>query len=84
MITTLYKIYIKGSQRIFIKFRADKLCEGITASDGHFKRFFPLLALLLLAPWPVAYAYAHTDYMSGPDAILVEVAEAVADSCASR
>lgn len=63
-----------------MKFRADKLCEDITASDGYFKRFFPLLALLFLALWPVAYAYAHTDDMSGPDAILVEVAEASVDS----
>ena len=46
----------------------------MTASDGYFKRFFPLLALLLLALWPVAYAYAHTDDMPGPDVILVEVA----------
>ena len=71
---------MKGRQRIFIKFRADKLCEDIIASDGYFKRFFPLLALLLLALWPVACAYAHTDDMSGPDAILVEVADASADS----
>ena len=35
---------------------------------------------MLLALWPVAYAYAHTDDMLGPDAILVEVAEASADS----
>ena len=44
------------------------------------KRFVPLLALLLLALWPVAYAYAHTDDMSGPDAIQIEVAEASTDS----
>lgn len=41
---------------------------------------FLSLALLLFALWPVTYAYAHTDYMSGPDVILVEVAEASADS----
>ncbi len=56
------------------------MCEDITASDSYFKRFFPLLAPLLLALWPVAYAYAHTDDMLGPDAIMVEVAEASADS----
>ncbi len=57
-----------------MKFRADKLCEDITASDGYFKRLCPLLALLLPALGPVAYVYAHTDDMPDPDAILVEVA----------
>ena len=37
------------------------------------KLIFPLLALLLLAPWPVAYAYDNT--AAGAEAIKVEVAE---------
>jgi len=40
------------------------------------KRLFPLLALLLLAPWPVAYA--HDNAMAGQEPIQIEVAEASA------
>jgi len=42
------------------------------------KRFFPLIVLLLLAPWPVAYAHAYDDDMAGQDAVQIEVAEASA------
>ena len=41
------------------------------------KRIFPLIALLLLAPWPVAYAY-DTDIMASQDAVQIEIAEAAA------
>lgn len=40
------------------------------------KWFFPILAVLLLAPWPVAYAYAYSDDAAGRDAVRIEVAEA--------
>jgi len=40
-----------------------------------FKRFFPLLATLLLLPWPVAYAYDADGALSGQDAVQIEVAE---------
>jgi len=42
------------------------------------KRFFPLFALLLLAPWPVAYAHTFDGDMAGQDAVRIEVAEASA------
>jgi len=42
------------------------------------KRFFPIFALLLLAPWPVAYAHTYTDDMAGQDTVRLEVAEASA------
>jgi len=40
-----------------------------------FKRFFPLFALLLLAPWPIAYAHDYNNDMAGQDAVRLEVAE---------
>ena len=43
-----------------------------------FKRFFPLFALLLLAPWPVAYAHDAGGALSGQDTVPIEVAEASA------
>ena len=39
------------------------------------KRFFPIFALLLLAPWTVACAHTHTDDIAGQDAIQIEVTE---------
>ena len=42
------------------------------------KRFFPLLALLLLAPWPVAYAHDVSDGVVGEETVRLEVAEASA------
>lgn len=39
------------------------------------KRFFPIIALLLLTPWPVAYAHNYTNDMAGQDAVRVEVAD---------
>lgn len=41
------------------------------------KRLFPIIAFLLLAPWPVAYAY-DTNANAAQDAVRVEVAEALA------
>jgi hypothetical protein len=41
-----------------------------------FKRLFPVLALLLLAPWPVAYAHTFDGAMAGQDGVQIEVAEA--------
>lgn len=40
------------------------------------KRLFPVLAVLLLAPWPVAYAYDFNDGMVSPDGVRLEIAEA--------
>lgn len=37
-----------------------------------------LLALLLLAPWPVAYAHTFDNAMAGQDGVRIEVAEASA------
>ncbi len=39
------------------------------------KRFFPLFALLILAPWPIAYAHTYTDDTAGQETIWIEVAE---------
>jgi hypothetical protein len=39
------------------------------------KRFFPILALLLLIPWPIAYAYDVDGALAGQDAVQIEVAE---------
>ena len=40
------------------------------------KRFFPLIVLLLLAPWPVAYVYADNDNIASQDTAQIEVTEA--------
>jgi len=42
------------------------------------KRFFPLIVLLLLAPWPVAYAHDISDGVIGEETVRLEVAEASA------
>ena len=42
------------------------------------KRFFPLIVLLLLAPWPVAYAHDVSDGVIGEETVRIEVAEASA------
>jgi len=42
------------------------------------KLAFPVLAALLLTPWPVAYAHNYTDNMGGQDTAQIEVAEASA------
>jgi len=42
------------------------------------KRFFPLIAVLLLTPWPVAYAHDFDNQMAGQDAVRIEIAEASA------
>jgi len=39
------------------------------------KRFFPIFALLLLAPWTVACAHTHTDDIAGQDAVRIEVTQ---------
>ena len=39
------------------------------------KRFFPIFALLLLAPWPVAYAHDYSNDTASQDAVQIEVAE---------
>ena len=39
------------------------------------KRIFPILALLILAPWPVAYAHTFTDDTAGQETIQVEAAD---------
>ncbi len=43
-----------------------------------FKRVFPLLAVLLLTPWPVAYAYTYPGNTGEPGTVRVEIAEASA------
>ncbi|MFC1949469.1 hypothetical protein ACFLW0_04795 [Chloroflexota bacterium] len=42
------------------------------------KRLFPLIALLLLAPWPVAYAYTFDGGTTGQDGVQIKAAEASA------
>jgi len=42
------------------------------------KRFFPIIALVLLAPWPVAYAYDYTNGPASQNAVQIETAEASA------
>ncbi len=39
------------------------------------KLIFPLLAVLLLAPWPVAYAYSYEGELGGKGKIRIEAAE---------
>jgi len=41
-----------------------------------FRRIFPLIAFLFLAPWPIAYTASYADGMTGQDAIQVTAAEA--------
>ena len=40
-----------------------------------FRRIFPLVAFLLLAPWPIAYTTSYADGMADQDAIQVSAAE---------
>ncbi len=40
------------------------------------KRLFPLIVLLLLAPWPVTYVYAYSDNIASQDTAQIEVTEA--------
>ena len=40
------------------------------------KRLFPIIALFLLAPWPIADAYSYDGDMAGQEAVRIEVAEA--------
>ena len=42
------------------------------------KRFFPLIVLLLLAPWPIAYAHDFDNQKAGQDGARIAVAEASA------
>ena len=39
------------------------------------KRLFPFFALLILAPWPIAYAHTLTDDTAGQEIIQVEAAD---------
>ena len=39
------------------------------------KLVFPLFALLLLAPWPIAYAHSYNGGVSGQDAVQIRIAE---------
>ena len=39
------------------------------------KFIFPLIAVLILAPWPVAYAYNYDDVQAGRGTVRIEVAE---------
>ena len=40
------------------------------------KRFFPLIAAFLLAPWPIAYAYDYNSDITSQDTVQIEVAGA--------
>jgi len=42
------------------------------------KRLFPIFALLILAPWPIAYAHDAGDGLVGEETARIEVAEASA------
>ena len=39
------------------------------------KKIFPLLAVSLLVPWPIAYAQSYNGDTAGQDAVQIEVAE---------
>jgi len=39
------------------------------------KRLFPIFALLILAPWPVAYAHNYTNDTAGQETIRIEAAD---------
>ena len=39
------------------------------------RRFFPIIVLLLLAPWPVAYAHDVSDGVLGEETVRMEAAE---------
>jgi len=39
------------------------------------KKIFPLLATLLLAPWPIAYAQSYDSNVNGQQPVRIEVAE---------
>ena len=43
--------------------------------DRFIKKIFPLLAILLLTPWPVAYAHDPDGALAGQDAVPIEVAK---------
>ena len=40
------------------------------------KLIFPVIVVLLLAPWPVAYAYSYQGEMVSPGAVQIEAADA--------
>jgi len=40
------------------------------------KKIFPLLAVLLLAPWPVSHVYAYSGDTAGQDAVRIETTKA--------
>jgi hypothetical protein len=40
------------------------------------KRLFPIFALLILAPWPVAYAHNYNGVLAGENGVQIGVAEA--------
>jgi len=42
------------------------------------KLIFPVIAVLLLAPWPVAYAYSYDGELESPGAVQIEAADASA------
>jgi len=46
--------------------------------DRFIKKIFPILAILLLTPWPVAYAHTYAGDMVGQEPVQIEVAEASA------
>ena len=41
-----------------------------------FRKVFPLLAVVLLAPWPVAYAHTYDNSVGGGESVRIEAAEA--------
>jgi len=45
-------------------------------SDTFIKKIFPLVAISLLIPWPVAYAHSYQSDMTGESAVQIEVAPA--------
>lgn len=44
-------------------------------SKGFFKRIFPILAILLLIPWPVAYAFTYVGDIAGREPVRIKIAE---------
>lgn len=45
-------------------------------TERFIRKIFPLLAVLLLTPWPVAYAQSYNGDIVGQNAVQIEVAEA--------
>jgi len=55
--------------------RPERKRRQVRMRNKWIKRFFPIFALLLLTPWPIAYAHSYDGDMAGQDAVQIEVAD---------